>query len=304
MTLGSENFEDLVLCPVCASPEISAFKKTTFDIHSLDKDDVKITDSAYGKIWDLSRCSNCTHVFANPRPTSEFILSLYSQIEDPLYEDEAPGRAQNFKRILRRLEKLRPQKGNIFDVGAATGILLSLASERGWEPDGVEPSDWAAQVAEKKYGLSLRLGDFAEIDAPREHYTAVTMVDFIEHITHPETALMKAHDLLSHEGILCLVTPDIQSLAARLFQNKWWHFRPAHLSYFSLQSLRTLLTRCGFEVIQVRKYSWTFSAHYLLSRIGPLNIFLKNARLASVWKKIPIKLTLSDSYEVYAQKIR
>ncbi len=303
MIQGPENFKVLTRCPVCTSSELTTFKKTTFDIHTLDKDDVKITDSAYGKIWDLSRCTNCTHVFANPRPSSEFILSLYSQIEEPLYEDEAAGRAQNFKRILGQLEKIRPQKGRLFDVGAATGILLDLALKRGWDPDGVEPSAWAAQVAEKKYGLSLRLGDFAEIDAPLDHYAAVTMVDFIEHITHPDAALKKVHDLLSQEGILCLVTPDIQSLAARLFQNKWWHFRPAHLSYYSQQSLRTLLERSGFEVVQVRKYSWTFSAHYLLSRIGPLSFFLKNARLASVWKKIPIKLALSDSFEVYAQKL-
>jgi len=303
MTPSPENFSALKHCPVCTSPEITSFKKTTFDITTLDKEDVKITDSAYGKIWDLSRCDRCTHVFANPRPTSEFILSLYNQIEDPLYEDEAPGRAQNFKRILNRLEKIHPQKGDLFDVGAATGILLSLARERGWEPDGVEPSAWAAQVANQKYGLSLRLGDFAEIAAPPEHYAAVTMVDFIEHITQPEVALKKAYDLLIQGGILCLVTPDIESWAARLFQNKWWHFRPAHLSYFSQKSLQTLLKRTGFEVVKIRKYSWTFSAHYLLSRIGPLKIFLKNARLASVWKKIPIKLALSDSFEVYARKL-
>jgi len=302
MTQGLENFEVLTRCPVCAGSEFTIFKKTTFDIHTLDKEDVKITDSAYGKIWDLSRCSSCTHVFANPRPNSEYILSLYSQIEDPLYEDEAAGRAQNFKRILCHLEKIRPQRGYLFDVGAATGILLSLARERGWEPDGVEPSAWAAQVAEKKYGLSLHRGDFTEIETPLDHYAAMTMVDIIEHLTHPDAALKKAHAMLSQEGILCLVTPDIQSLAARLFRNKWWHFRPAHLSFYSRQSLRTLLERNGFEVVKVRKYSWTFSAHYLLSRIGPLNIFLKNARLASVWKKIPIKLALSDSLEVYAQK--
>lgn len=302
MTHSRANFETLTRCPVCESTEIDEFRKTTFDILTLEKEDVKITDSAYGKIWDLSRCSRCTHVFANPRPTTEFILSLYSQIEDPLYEEEAPGRAQNFTRILRRLEQLLPQKGPLFDVGAATGILLNLARERGWEPDGVEPSAWAVEVAAQKYGLSLRTGDFTEIDVPREHYAAVTLVDIIEHLTHPDTALLRAHELLSPDGVLCLVTPDIQSRAARLFKRRWWHFRPAHLSYYSRQSLQTLLERCGFEIIEVRRYNWTFSVHYLLSRLGPLKIFLKNPHLASVWKKIPIKLALSDSFEVYARK--
>lgn len=302
MSQGAEKFEYMKTCPVCASLALSSYKEGTFDYHGLNEDQIKITDKDYGKIWDLSLCENCTHVFANPLPSPSFIQSLYSGIVDPLYEEEAPGRAKNFIRILSFLEKIHPHKGIIFDVGAATGILLDLARQRGWKQEGIEASVWAVKVAKEKYDLKLLEGSFETTSLKPNHYSAVTMVDFIEHLPSPWKAVQKAHEILIPDGTLCLVTPDINSLAAKISGLRWWHFRPAHLAYFSSQSLIHLLDRAGFRIIKMRRYSWTFSAHYLLSRKSSLQFLLKNHRLASFWKKFSIKLSLGDSFEVYAAK--
>jgi 2-polyprenyl-3-methyl-5-hydroxy-6-metoxy-1,4-benzoquinol methylase len=296
------DFETLPRCPACLSPDISFFRKKTFDVFKLDKSQIKITDSQYGKIWDLSRCSACGHIFANPCPSPELIFLLYSQIEDPLYEEEASGRAKNFRRIISHLETFLPDKGRLFDVGAATGILLHLARGRGWEVDGIEASTWAVRLASEKYQIRLHQDFFEEVRLENNFFSAVTLVDFIEHTPLPFAALLKAYEILKPAGIVCLVTPDIHSLAARLAGKNWWHFRPAHLAYFSPQSLAALFRRAGFSVIQVRRYSWTFSVHYLLSRKKIFHVLLQKPSFASFLKKIPIKLALGDSFEVYARK--
>jgi SAM-dependent methyltransferase len=287
---------------VCSSSSFSLYRKRTFDSSLLSREQIKITDSDYGKIWNLSRCDNCTHVFANPCPSLDFIQSLYSEIEDPLYQEEEKGRSRNFKRILSALEKMHPEKGNLFDVGAATGILLDIAGKRGWEIDGIEPSTWAVNVAKDRYELELQKGIFENAPLPETRYTAVTMVDFIEHISHPNQAISKAHKILLNDGTLCLVTPNINSLAARIMGGKWWHFRPAHLGFFTKKSLDCLLRRNGLYIVKRKKYSWTFSAYYLLSRRPRWRYLLKNFALASLWKKIPVKLALQDSFEIYAKK--
>jgi len=269
---------------------------------SLSEDHIKITDSDYGKIWDLSRCDNCTHIFANPCPTQEFIQSLYGETEDPLYQEEARGRSKNFKRILTILDKIHPGQGILFDVGAATGILLDISRERGWRVEGIEPSAWAVRTARDRYNLTILEGAFEAAQLPENHYSVVTMVDFIEHIPRPFDAISTAKKILLPGGTLCLVTPDINSLAARIMGKKWWHYRPGHLGYFSKQSLEFLLQRTGLHIIKMRKYSWTFSLHYLISRRSGLKFLLKNPVLASLWKKIPIKLILQDSFEIYAKK--
>jgi len=289
-------------CPVCSGCQLRPFRKGTFDFLSLNKDKIRITDSDYGKIWNLTLCETCCHVFADPCPSPELIHSLYSKIEDPLYEEEAKGRGKNFLRILSYLEKIHPKKGNILDVGAATGILLNLARQRGWKTAGVEASKWAARFAREKYNLNIQEGSFESARLKKSQYTAVTMVDFIEHVPHPFEAVTKAFKVLSHEGTLCIVTPDIGSVAAKIMNGKWWHFRPAHLGYFSKESLVFLLQRAGFRIIKLRKYSWTFSAYYLISRKSRLKFLINNSDLASLWKRIPIKLALCDSLEIYARK--
>jgi 2-polyprenyl-3-methyl-5-hydroxy-6-metoxy-1,4-benzoquinol methylase len=200
------------------------------------------------------------------------------------------------------LDKLHPERGILFDVGAATGILLDISRKQGWHVDGIEPSKWAIGVARDTYDLEIREGVFEKATLPNEHYTVVTMVDFIEHVSHPMDAISMAHKILVPGGTLCLVTPDIDSLAARIFGQKWWHYRPGHLAYFSKKSLNFLLRKSGFQPRKTRKYSWTFSLHYLLSRKPGLHFLLKNHVFASFCKKIPLKLALQDSLEIYATK--
>ncbi|MBM3310816.1 MAG: class I SAM-dependent methyltransferase [Candidatus Aminicenantes bacterium] len=289
-------------CPVCLSPRLRAERKGTLDPLALRPDQVKITDSEYGKIWDLSLCLSCGHLFANPGPSPDFLLSLYGQVEDPLYDDEATGRSRNFALLLGRLENLRPAKGELFDVGAATGILGSLARRRGWKVDGVEPSGWAVRRAAEKYGLRLRQGDFLKAALPSGRYQAVTMVDLIEHTPRPREAVAKAFEILAPGGILCLVTPDIRSLAAKAAGRRWWHFRPGHLAYFSARSLDVLLSGAGFRIVDRRRYAWTFSLHYLLSRGRATAALVRPRRLASFFKGVRIKLALGDSFEIYAAK--
>ena len=294
----------LTACPACLSSALRPYKKGTSSAARLTQDQIKITDSQYGKIWDLWLCQDCGHIFANPSPSPDYLLSLYSLIEDPTYEEEAAGRSKNFLRILSFLEKIAPEKGPLFDVGAATGILLDLAQSRGWQPDGVEPSSWAVRVAEEKYHLRLKEGDFETAELREDYYSAVTMVDFIEHTPLPYEAMKKAHQILRPAGILVLVTPDIHSPAAKIAGRKWWHLRPAHLSFFSRSSLAALLGRAGFSIFHERRYAWTFSAYYLVSRKPYLRIFSENPSLASFLKKIPIKLALGDSFEIYARKVK
>jgi SAM-dependent methyltransferase len=294
----------LLACPACSSLVIRPYKRGTFSVARLHREQVKITDSQYGEFWDLSVCRDCGHIFANPCPRPDYLLSLYRLIEDPLYEEEAAGRSKNFLRILTFLERILPKKGRIFDVGAATGILLDLARRRGWQPDGIEPSSWAVKRAAEKYHLHLGQGYFETAPLQENHYSAVTMIDFIEHTPWPYEAVKKAGRILEPSGLLVLVTPDIHSAAAKIAGPKWWHLRPAHLSFFSRASLATLLGRAGFTILHERRYAWTFSAHYLVSRKPALRIFSENPFLASFLRRIPLKLALGDSFEIYARKVR
>lgn len=289
-------------CPLCYSSKIFPYKKGNLSLEGLTPDKIKITDAEYGQIWDLSRCPACGYIFANPGPGKSLLAILYNELKDPDYEAEAEGRRRNFRRLLSRLEKFLPEKGHLFDVGAATGLLLIEARQRGWQVAGIEPSRWAVETAAKKYGLHLYLGSFEDFKGNGNQYDAITLIDILEHTPEPRKIVVKARELLKPDGIIVIVTPDIESLAARLAGRRWWHFRPGHLGYFHRKSLQTLLHLTSFQVLAWKRYSWSFSFDYILKRLPGLSWLTQVSNLASLWPRIQIKLALGDSFEVYAQK--
>ena len=171
------------------------------------------------------------------------------------------------------------------------------------------PGAWAVRFASEKHGIVLREGGFEDIAIRPASFQAVTMVDFIEHTPRPAAAVAKAFSILAPGGILCLVTPDIHSRLAlgsgRPWRcrsgRRWWHLRPGHVAYFSRESLRVLLEEAGFRILDHRRYAWTFSLHYLVSRLKPLRAFTR-IRASFFLRRIPIKLSLGDSFEIYAVK--
>lgn len=288
-------------CPVCASAAIVPYKKGSLQLFDLDPERVRITDAEYGLTWDLSYCLACHFVFANPCPHPSWLVSVYSQLKDPAYESEAEGRSQSFRRILWRLEKITSGR-NLLDVGAATGMLLAEARLSGWRVAGVEPSQWAVEAARRKYGLEIYQGSFEDFETNGTLYDAVTLIDVLEHTPNPRNMMEKTRLTLKPDGIAVLVTPDLNSLMARLAGKRWWHFRPSHLGYFTRESLQKLLDLTGFFPLLWKRYSWNFSLNYILARLPYFSVLTTIPRLASLWSIIRIKLTLGDSFEVYARK--
>lgn len=268
---------------------------------ALQTDDFKITDSHYGSLWTFFSCSNCSFVFSNPYIPGEYITEFYAQLEDREYSEEAEGRAKNFKTLLKRLKCLTP--GNtLLDIGAASGIFLDLALQEGYDIEGIEPSEYLVKEAEKRYGIHLFKGTMENYiqSKPGKTFSIITLLDIIEHLVEPDDFMKKLDHLIEDNGFLVIVTPDINSLAARITGSRWWHFRIAHINFFNRESLEYLLQKHDYKIILKKRYVWNFSLFYLVTRIFPS---LKYKRpLQKVLKRLHLKLPLFDSWEIYARK--
>ncbi|UCH96448.1 MAG: class I SAM-dependent methyltransferase [Candidatus Aminicenantes bacterium] len=291
--------EERTSCPLCQSKQIQLFKKGTIDPQQVKTENFKITDSAYGSLWTLFSCKNCSFVFSNPYIPEKNITAFYSQLEDREYSTEAEGRSKNFKTILKRLKGITPPTLRLLDIGAASGIFLELARQQGYQIQGIEPSEFLVKEAEKHYNIQLFKGTVEEYKTNKT-FSIITLLDIIEHLVEPDTFMTTVDSLIEKSGILVVVTPDINSLAARIMGKRWWHYRIAHINFFNLQSLQYLLEKHGYEIILKKKYVWNFSLFYLVTRIFP---FLKHKKtLQKILKRLHLKLPLFDSWEIYARK--
>lgn len=293
---------DMQHCPVCGSDQRKTIRRATFDPLTIDSSDFRITDNRYGQCWTFKRCLSCRMVYADPAPQAEDLIRFYSGLDDGEYGQEADGRAQNFHTILNALSKMPLGGKRLLDIGSANGLFVYLARQEGYLAEGIEPAASLVNEAEKRYGIELFNGTLDGFPRQSESWDIVTLLDLIEHIADPAAFLRQVNGLMSDGGLLVIVTPDIDSLAARLMQRRWWHHRIAHIQFFPLKTMNRLLQDCGFEIEMKRRYAWHFSSLYLVSRLIPQR-FLPSG-LQKVLKKINLKVQLFDSWEIYATKKR
>ncbi len=285
-------------CLVCKSHNSKILRRGNFNLKNLKPEDFKITDNRYGLNWTFYRCLDCGFVYANPLLSEKSVFLFYSMLEDEDYDSESENRQKNFRLILKRIRKLKPEAETVLDVGAANGIFLDLAAKAGWKVAGIEPSKYLVQQAKNKYKLDLFCGTLEQYQS-KEKYDVITVLDLIEHVLFPDKLIENVSRFLKKDGLLVLVTPDIRSFFARIMGRKWWHFRIAHVNFFSSRNLKRLLQDRGFKIVMKKCYLWHFSLWYLLTRIIRKE---RIAALQNVLKKINLKLPLADSVELYAVK--
>lgn len=199
----------------------------------------------------IVRCELCGFGFVAPRPRPEELARLYAEGYAVPLERYAASRARNEGRIV-DLERWSPERGRLLEVGASYGHGLAIARERGWAVAGVELSPAASRHARETFGLDVVCGDLLEAPLPERGFDAVVMWHVLEHTHDPRAQLRRARALLRPGGVLAVRVPNAGGFGARAAGRLWqWTSPPAHLWYFSAQTLPRLLAQCGFEVVEV-----------------------------------------------------
>lgn len=240
----------------------------------------------YPALPGVVRCESCGLVYANPRLKKEALGNFYSKEYFESHSSETMGYdnyvsdkelvEKTFRRRLIKMEKKwAAGRGRVLDVGCATGFFLSIAGEMGWEPSGVEISEYCCQYARENFGLELIRGFFKEADSLKPGFRLITMWDYIEHSFTPDEDLRKAYELLAPGGILALATPDFGSLPAKIFKENWMGFKEhEHLYYFTKENLAGLLRKEGFRVLSTSHIGKYISPHFFARRLSGYSKFL------------------------------
>ncbi len=253
---------------------------------------------------DLVACRDCGAVEQPALPSGADLHALYRETSDGSYLAEEAGRRATARRLLDLIGAHAPA-GRLLDVGCGHGLLLGEARERGYETLGLELSRAAAGHAREALGLDVLEVPLEEFE-DAEGFDAVVLADVIEHLEAPVTAIERCAGLLRPGGVLCVVTPDPASLAARVAGRRWWGYLPAHTCLLPRRTLRELLLAQGLvpcaEVPLVRTFALRRWAGGLAERLGPLQ-----APAEAVARRLPprasLSLSLGDERVLLAQRV-
>ena len=221
---------------------------------------------------DIYACTACGLAFVHPVPnaagvyTQDYFAGAACGFGYVNYDQDKAPMAAALRRHLRAIEVLTPRRARLLDVGAATGVFISLAQQHGFDARGIEISDYAAQEARRK-GLAVATGTLADLP-PSERFDVITMLDVIEHMPDPRRDLALARERLHDGGVLAISTLDAGSAYARLMGRRWNQIAPPeHLHYFNRVALRILLERAGFDVIGVSTVGKRFRLPYVFKTL-------------------------------------
>lgn len=265
-TAQTEPGAETIPCPLCEGLRTTVY---------LDEDDPPLTVSSIGpsrnsvSFGRILRCSHCRFGFRRFRPAEDELASLYRDAVDGAYDVEGEGRARVAKSHARLVSRLHPLPGRLLDIGCASGTFLSAMASRGWETEGVEPSQEHFAAACEKLGGRGRLQQCTLQDADfSQPFDIVTAWDVLEHVTDPVQFLAIAGQLLRPGGYMLLHVPDLDSLQARLLGRRWPLLLPEHLNYFNLESLRFCADRAGLTWIDSGRRPAFFSLRYIARRLA------------------------------------
>jgi 2-polyprenyl-3-methyl-5-hydroxy-6-metoxy-1,4-benzoquinol methylase len=278
-------------CWICGGSSWKPFKASTLS-GSVSSEDFKITDAHYGRTGKIDECVFCGFKQCQDL---ESVLSFYEELEDAAYDQ---GREQRSLQARKILESIIPFKkgGRLLDIGAASGILLETAARMGFEGEGIEPSRHLAKRAQES-GLNVHLGIFPHTEA-RGPYDVITLVDVIEHVTNPIQLLRDIATHLKADGIGVLTTPDVQSPVARLLGPRWWHFRVAHIGYFTKGTLERALNEAGLSIVKVTRPPWYFTVEYAGERALTYMPEMLRFKMPAFSKNRTIRVNFRDSLQV------
>jgi 2-polyprenyl-3-methyl-5-hydroxy-6-metoxy-1,4-benzoquinol methylase len=287
-------------CWVCGAEDAEPYKERSVT-RALVPEDLAITDSNYGATLALRRCRRCSFIFAEGGDLSE-LLGLYEKLSDPGYEGSQDSRVLQMRWLIERALRARPGAKTLLDVGAAAGLLVKLARERGLDAQGVEPSYALVAAAARLHGVDLIQGTVPHERLRGARFDIVFLADVIEHVPDPVALLRDARELVAPGGALLVVTPDVASLARLLLGKRWWHFRLAHVGYFDARSLSEASARAGLLVEGRFRAKWFFRVSYLAQRVlrylpvGAVDRLLRTTALGRRVGDVVVPLNLFDSW--------
>lgn len=214
--------------------------------------------------FQVKLCEECGLGYTSPRIQGDRIHEIYdaSYWASPSAKDfgytEYSADVEGYLRTFRRRAEVlsrHKEPGRLLELGCAAGYFLSVMRDLGWEVHGLELSEDILAEAKERFSLenvhSVRL---EALDYPPETFDAIAMWDVVEHMADPVPELERCHTLLRDDGVLVLQTQDIGSRFRKVLGSRWHHFKQLeHIYHFSPTTIRTLLQRAGFEVVELTR---------------------------------------------------
>lgn len=221
--------------------------------------------------WRLRTCRACGFVYLeNPVAYAELEQNFAWEKQVQQRRDrnrETQPVFHKFRMLSRHAKRLRPAgqkltalihkyvpRGPVLDVGCGFGRVFAMLGQH--TPYGIEIG--RAQAKHSNAAARQRGGWVVQCDAVSglgqfdpEFFSGVVLCSFLEHEAQPRELLEGVVRVLRPGGRVIIKVPNYACLNRQLRGPRWCGYRfPDHVNYFTPQTLASLVTSCGLQIIR------------------------------------------------------
>jgi 2-polyprenyl-3-methyl-5-hydroxy-6-metoxy-1,4-benzoquinol methylase len=298
--------------------------ETLYDICPICSSSIKPwrLKNAGGEIYKLDICVSCGYAFVNPRPSLALIMNYYSSfghfhdssgIETPsiqsviAQEQNYPNSTVDARRIVTTINSLTNNvySNKLLDVGCGYGFFSKEALGAGFNVIALELAENEREISKEMTGLNPIACSFEEFECVPKSLSVVLMSQILEHALDVNLWIRKAHNILLNDGIIAIALPNFSSIFRIIMQeNDPYICPPAHLNFFSQNSVSKLLENHGFGVEAIQWVSRIPKRAFekRLPTIGKPLLPIITAASSALLKTIDV-LQLGMMINVYGRKI-
>ena len=235
-------------CPICGCQNSRIIGRTKWRLWGHGPD----------LMFPVVYCRHCDLGYAQQAPSEAAVQRYFCQLnkynEEERTEFWKRMREPVFETALEVIRKRVPPPARLLDVGCAYGCFLKMAAGYGYQVRGFEISAGASDIARKLLGSNVIVyeEDLGAADFGGARFDVTTLWDVLYYSPHPSQFLCQIRDLLRPGGHLFMRVGNrawLLKMASRFGFTLQGHGDA--LLHFSVKSLRKILDRCGFELIEV-----------------------------------------------------
>lgn len=218
--------------------------------------------------YEYHRCVECGTIQLYPLPSAAELARAYAAEYATAghYEGEADRSRMcarpYYQSIIGALKDYHAE-GVVVDYGAGWGGLCELLIAQGFHVQGVEPSDTMAAHCRKK-GLPVHQGDLNVLQNKEGQIGTFALNTVFEHLVAHDAWLSHVHRLLAPHGLFVTLQPTAPfadllgrvvrfgNVRAPLPALQQVFCPPWHTVFFSLDGMKHLMAKHGFELLDIR----------------------------------------------------
>jgi SAM-dependent methyltransferase len=185
----------------------------------------------------------------------------------------------------------------LLDIGSGSGEFVYAAKLSGFDALGIEPHVGYSNYSKKTFNIDVRNWRFQNAEFDEQSFDIITIHHVLEHLQNPLNSLIEISKWLKFEGLLIVDVPDIETSMHSPINR----FHYAHIYNFNHQTLRAILTKAGFELLEHRSnHSGTVLA---AKKINQANVNL-NIAMPDNYEKLWQILTKKEQALNYRKKTK